>query len=1086
MNMETIQIESINCRGLRDRNKRLDILEKAKEEKVNILCLQETHLIDTDINQLKQDWNIDYFISGTETNSGGVLIAIDKNFEYTIHDKINSDDGRYIILDIEIIDIARVLIINLYAPNEDSPLFFEKLFQIIENRDIKNIIMTGDWNLVNNFNEDTLNYKKHNNPKASAIVNNYKDKLDLLDIWRHNNPQLRQYTWRQMFHKKMARLDFFLISETLLDIYGGSKIKSSYRSDHAPINLKLIISKHKRGKGNWKLNNSLLSDTVLKNKIEEEIELVVCTYACTPYNQEYIKHNFRETEIEFLIDIELLWEVLHAQVRYVVMAYAANKKRKQNIRESQLTKEIEKMENHLAQKIENEIWIQDLENKKTELENIRNHKLQGSLIRSRWQFQSLGEKPTIFFLNLENKNYISKHIRELKKDNTSIHNPEDILEEMRNFYENLFKKKKNVEIGKTPFKNISKNLTKLDNNDKIIMEKEITLEELQNIIIKSKNNKSPGPDGFTNEYYKILWPTIKIILLKLLNAYRNKNLLNPSQLEGTITCIPKGDKIRNNLKNWRPITLLNAIYKFNSGILAHRIKNVLPKLINPDQKGFINGRFLGENTRLIYDIIEECNNQNSKALLILIDFEKAFDSISWEFIAKILALFNFGENTINWVKSLQIGSTSKILQNGNFSKNITLERGCRQGDPVSPYLFVLAAELLAEAVRSNKEIQGIKLYNQEHKISLYADDTTLLLKPNEMNIRNCMQTLFEFEQVSGLRVNKEKTKVAKLGVWGDNRNILCQDLKLDWTQKFTLLGINYNIDNINNITDNNIDQKIGEIKKLICLWNTRNLTPYGKITIVKSLFISKITHILLSLPSPTFDTFNKLEELFKKIIWQGKGPKFRTEIMETQTSLGGMKMTNLRVFDASLKLSWLKRLNNQTKGWSEFPIHYRILDTLKYGDLFPKQVLDNIKNKFWKDMVRCIINLNKTLKFTKWIQIQNMPLWYNSALNIEYRKNWENKGYHILNDVLDNNGNLFTLEKMNENGINMNFLDYHKLNLSVKKLRNEEEIYTKLSGPYLPRIMFEIGTYGKGCSKTYNRLMSYNGNIIKEVKKYRV
>ena len=434
---------------------------------------------------------------------------------------------------------------------------------------------------------------------------------------------------------------------------------------------------------------------------------------------------------------------------------------------------------------------------------------------------------------------------------------------MRNFYENLFKKKESVEIEETPFKHISNNLPKLNSNDKIEMEKEITLEELKNTITKSKNNKSPGPDSFTHEFYKILWPTIKMILLQLLNAYRTKNILNPSQLEGTITCIPKGGKIRNNLKNWRPITLLNAIYKFYSSILAHRIKSILPKLINPDQKGFINGRFLGENTIIIYDIIEECNNQNSKALLILIDFEKAFDSISLEFITKTLKKFNFGENSIDWVQSLQLGSTSKILQNGNFSKKITLERGCRQGDPVSPYLFVLAAELLAEAVRSNKEIQGITLYNQEHKISLYADDTSLILKPTETNIRKCMRTLYEFEQVSGLRENKEKTKVAKLGVWGDNRNILFRDLNLDWTQKFTLLGITYTIDKINNITDINIEQKIGEIQKLYCLWNTRNLTPYRKIIIVKSLFISKITHILLSLPSPNSDTFNKLEELLR-------------------------------------------------------------------------------------------------------------------------------------------------------------------------------------------------------------------------------
>ena len=177
----------------------------------------------------------------------------------------------------------------------------------------------------------------------------------------------------------------------------------------------------------------------------------------------------------------------------------------------------------------------------------------------------------------------------------------------------------------------------------------------------------------------------------------------------------------------------------------------------------------------------------------------------WISLQKLLRNFNFGISTINWIKSLQIGSSSKILQNGNFSNKINLERGCRQGDPVSPYLFVLAAETLAKAIRSNKEIKGITLYRQEHKISLYADDTTLGLQPTENNIRNCMQTLKEFEQVSGLKVNKEKTKVAKIGAWGDNRTILCRDLKLDWTQEFVSLGITYNINEFNRITDINID-----------------------------------------------------------------------------------------------------------------------------------------------------------------------------------------------------------------------------------------------------------------------------------------
>ena len=142
--------------------------------------------------------------------------------------------------------------------------------------------------------------------------------------------------------------------------------------------------------------------------------------------------------------------------------------------------------------------------------------------------------------------------------------------------------------------------------------------------------------------------------------------------------------------------------------------------------------------------------------------------------------FNFGENIINWVRSLQTDSNSKILQNGHLSKEIELGRGCRQGDPISPYLFVLAAEFLAEAIRENTNIKGITIRNKEHKLSQYADDTTLFTRYNEQSIRNCMKTLLEFELISGLRVNKEKTKVVQLGVKRDNRKKLCTDLNLIW------------------------------------------------------------------------------------------------------------------------------------------------------------------------------------------------------------------------------------------------------------------------------------------------------------------
>ena len=163
---------------------------------------------------------------------------------------------------------------------------------------------------------------------------------------------------------------------------------------------------------------------------------------------------------------------------------------------------------------------------------------------------------------MENIFFISKHIRELKIGEKSINKTKEILEEMHNFYATLFKRKNNTLIEETPLRNIEDKIKKLNNKEKREIEKKITLEELHNIIEKSKKNKSPGPDRLSNEFFKTFWPIIKIILIKLLNSYRGKNKINPAQLEGIITCIPKGGKLRNNLKKWRPITLLNSIYNF--------------------------------------------------------------------------------------------------------------------------------------------------------------------------------------------------------------------------------------------------------------------------------------------------------------------------------------------------------------------------------------------------------------------------------------------------------------------------------------------------------------------------------------------
>ena len=197
-----------------------------------------------------------------------------------------------------------------------------------------------------------------------------------------------------------------------------------------------------------------------------------------------------------------------------------------------------------------------------------------------------------------------------------------------------------------------------------------------------------------------------------------------------------GIKDKQFIKNWRPISLLNVSYKLASACIANRLKSVLPYIIKEEQTGVLAGRYIGENIRLLYDLMFYTEKQNLSGLLLLIDFEKAFDSVAWSFIFKVLNLYNFGEPFKKWIHIFYNKIESCVIVNGDLSDWFSLQRGCRQGDPLSPHIFILCAEVLAEMVRSNTRIKGIMVTDSEFKLPQYADDTTFLLDGSEDSLRH--------------------------------------------------------------------------------------------------------------------------------------------------------------------------------------------------------------------------------------------------------------------------------------------------------------------------------------------------------------
>ena len=151
--------------------------------------------------------------------------------------------------------------------------------------------------------------------------------------------------------------------------------------------------------------------------------------------------------------------------------------------------------------------------------------------------------------------------------------------------------------------------------------------------------------------------------------------------------------------------------------------------------------------------------KNIPGMILLIDFEKAFDTVSWDYLFRVMKLFNFGESIRKWVQVFYKNITTTINQGGNLSRWFSNGRGCRQGDPISPYLFLLCAEILAIKLRGNDKIKGIKIGDEMHLISQFADDTSLFLDGTMKTLEITLQELNDFKHLSGLKVNYTWTQI---------------------------------------------------------------------------------------------------------------------------------------------------------------------------------------------------------------------------------------------------------------------------------------------------------------------------------------
>ena len=430
-------------------------------------------------------------------------------------------------------------------------------------------------------------------------------------------------------------------------------------------------------------------------------------------------------------------------------------------------------------------------------------------------------------------------------------------------------------------------------------------------------------------------------------------------------------------QNWRSISLLNVDVKIASKEITLRLEKVLSDLISDDQCANLKERNIFDAVRTIGNIMDYTELHNLPSLMVTTDFEKAFDSLSWNFLFKSLEKLNFGESFIKGIRLFYTTISSCIMNNGEATPLFSIRRGMKQGDPLSPYLFILALETLLTAIKQNQHIKGIVVEDKEIKCITFADDLTNLIRDKE-SYASLSLLLSTYGQCSGLKLNQDKKEAYWLGNSYRNHEVL--DIN-KVNEPIKILGIFFTYNQLKS-KELNFELTLKSVRKSLSCWQWRNLTLIGKIQLVKTFAMPKFMS-RASLISFDKDTIKSINSVIFNFVWRGKD-KIKRLTLISEYEDGGLKMPHPQSLIKTQRIVCLKRyLDDNNSPWKVF---------LSY-------CLKNVGTSF---LFRCNFN-------PSWIPCK-LPIFYKECLEAwsDFNGNQDIvvTKQDVLNEIIWNNQNL--------------------------------------------------------------------------------
>uniref|UniRef100_A0A3B5R4A8 Reverse transcriptase domain-containing protein n=1 Tax=Xiphophorus maculatus TaxID=8083 RepID=A0A3B5R4A8_XIPMA len=954
--MDSFKVASLNLNGAREAGKRALIYQMMNQKKIDIIYLQETHSDCNTETDWGREWRGEVVLSHGTSQSAGVGFLFSKAFTPNSMDIEHVVQGRCLLVR-ACFDHFSLVFINVYAPivNTEKRRFFEKIGERLGDCGSEDyVFIGGDFNCTENDVLDRNHAEPH--PAAQHVLRQLVSSHGLVDVWRRMHAGSRQYTWSHIKENRiiLARLDRIYCFKHLFNVFRTCQIVPVAFTDHSLLLGAVFIRNILPKSAYWHFNSILTHDCSFKE--------VLCHFWI----------GFRQKKSDFTC-LRQWWDYGKVQIKLLSQQHTVNATRDITGSIRDLEMNIVDLE-RLSDSTGNREYIEALKSKRLVLANLLENKVQGALVRSRVQNIAEMDAPSSFFFGLERKHGQRKQIHSLMSDaGQQLSEPGQIRRRAVEFYSSLYRSE--YEEDEELYEEFCSKLPQVSEETNADLERPLGLQELHAALLSMQGQRSPGVDGLTVEFYKAYWDLLAQDLLEVYTESLQTGSLLLSCRRAVITLLPKKGNLQE-IKNWRPVSLLCTDYKILSKALATRLGKAMEQVIHRDQTYCVPSRSMVDNIYLIRDVLEVSGSLGLQTGLISLDQEKAFDRVEHGFLWKTMGRFGFGEGLIAMIQVLYSGIESVLKVNGSLCAPFRVRRGVRQGCALSGMLYALSLEPLLRKIRSN--VHGLVLpgFINNRVLSAYADDVVVFIR-DQQDISVLTKITDQFSVLSAARVNWGKSEALAVGEWSTGLPVLPQGLI--WKRDgFKYLGVFLGSTEIVKKNWENTEQKI-QNKLSKWKWLHSQMSYRGRVLVLNNLVASQLWHKLAVLDPPS-GLLMKVQAEMVKFFWNGLHwvPQ---SVLFLPREEGGQGLVHLASRTATFRLQFVQ----------------------KYLTRFP----------VWKDVASCILRrvnflgLDAALFLTdfSFLKLKGLPLFYQSVFkscaffNL-HRSNTNDSLYWLLEEPL--------------------------------------------------------------------------------------